>query len=183
MKSWYAPKKVFHFQFMSRATFTSFFCRSLNCIVIGILDWKQYQGQDRPGVYEAICIDELKGNFHSEYFICFLVVILFIGPKSDHCLILSVIADESFSSLVETWLMWPWRVKMLSSYTLPLHPFGICLICYMDLLKLLHVFLALCQTNQAKVWPRFSIQNCKNLFPTRFSSLTSATVTTSTSIE
>ena len=111
-----------------------------------ILDWKHRQSQDIPGVYEAICIDELKRNFHAEYFICFLVVILFIGPKSDLCLVLSVSADESFSSLVETWLMWPWRVKMLSSYNLPLLPVWNCRICYMDLLQLLHVFLALCQT-------------------------------------
>ena len=71
----------------------------------------------------------------------FLLLYFFIGPKSDHCLVLSVTADDSFSSLVETLLMWPWRLKMLSSYNLPLLPFWICLICYMDLLKLSHVFL------------------------------------------
>ena len=139
-------QKLLRSQFMSRATFTSFFFRSLNCIVIGILDWKQCQNQDKPGVYEAICIDKLKRNFHAEYFICFLVVILFIGTKADYWFVLSVTADESFSSQVETLLMWPWRLKMLSSYNLPLLPFWICLICYMDLLKLSHVFLTLCQT-------------------------------------
>ena len=46
-----------------------------------ILDWKHRQSQDIPGVYEAICIDELKRNFHAEYFIGFLVVILFYRTK------------------------------------------------------------------------------------------------------
>ena len=54
-----------------------FFLLSMACI----LDWKHCQSQDRPGVYEAICIDELKRNFHAENFICFLVVILFHRTK------------------------------------------------------------------------------------------------------
>ena len=39
---------------------------------------------------------------------------IFIGPKSDHCLVLSLL--PSVSSVVETWLMWPWRVKIHATF-------------------------------------------------------------------
>ena len=38
---------------------------------------------------------------------------IFIGANSDRCLVLSVI--ESVRALFETWLMWPWHVKIHAS--------------------------------------------------------------------
>ena len=75
----------------------------------------------------------------------------FIGPKLRSC----VVVTNWVNGLVETWLMWPWRVKMLSNLSLLMLNWivgfvkvetWICQDCYMDLLKLLHVFLALCET-------------------------------------
>ena len=43
-----------------------------------------------------------------------VTVLLFIGPKSDYCPALSARKSltHSVSDVHETWLMWPWRVKM-----------------------------------------------------------------------
>ena len=39
---------------------------------------------------------------------------IFIGPKYDHCLVLSVTLSftQSVTPIFETWLMWPWHLKM-----------------------------------------------------------------------
>ena len=37
-------------------------------------------------------------------------IMIFIGPNSDYCLVLSVI--DSVRGLFETWLMWPWHVNI-----------------------------------------------------------------------
>ena len=78
-------------------------------------------------------------------FTCFNCLNYFYCFRSDHCPILSV--SKSVTALVETWLMWPWRVKI----TQPLIAL-LCRIlsnrtsCWRLVQLLLYVFLALYQT-------------------------------------
>ena len=74
-------------------------------------------------------------------YICFecYIISVIIESQFDHCLALSLLLN--FAPIVRF-------VKVVT---------WICQSCHMGLLKLLHVFLPLCQENQAEVWPRFWI--------------------------